>query len=87
MEVYVAGTTNRFVTITCNVLQKLDIAENLDGFHESYLNDESIIEKAMLSKQGHKFSKLWNGDISDYPSHSEADLALTSILAFYCNGN
>ena len=108
VEVYVAGATNRFVTITGNVLQKLDIAENLDGFQwlletymkrenskttiiqqerESYLTDESIIEKAMLSKQGHKFSKLWNGDISDYPSHSEADLALTSILAFYCNGN
>lgn len=110
MEVYVAGATNRFVTITGNVFQKLDIAENLDGFQwlleiyiymkrenskttiiqqerESYLTDESIIEKAMLSKQGHKFSKLWNGDISDYPSHSEADLALTSILAFYCNGN
>lgn len=110
MEVYVAGATNRFVTITGNVFQKLDIAENLDGFQwlleiyiymkrenskttiiqqerESYLTDESIIKKAMLSKQGHKFSKLWNGDISDYPSHSEADLALTSILAFYCNGN
>ena len=108
MEVYVALATNRFVTITGNVLQKLDIAENLDGFQwlletymkrenskttiiqqerESYLTDESIIEKAMLSKQGHKFSKLWNGDISDYSSHSEADLALTSILAFYCNGN
>lgn len=108
VEVYVAGATNRFVTITGNVLQKLDIAENLDGFQwlletymkrenskttiiqkerESYLTDESIIEKAMSSKQGHKFSKLWNGDISDYPSHSEADLALTSILAFYCNGN
>lgn len=108
VEVYVAGATNRFVTITGNVLQKLDIAENLDGFQwlletymkrenskttiiqqerQSYLTDESIIEKAILSKQGHKFSKLCNGDISDYPSHSEADLALTSILAFYCNGN
>ena len=108
VEVYVAGATNRFVTITGNVLQKLDIAENLDGFQwlletymkrenskttiiqkerESYLTDESIIEKAMSSKQGHKFSKLWNGDTSDYPSHSESDLALISILAFYCNGN
>lgn len=108
VEVYVAGATNRFVTITGNVIQKKDVAENIDGFQwlldtymkreipkttimqqerESYLDDEGVIQKAMLSKKGHKFSKLWNGDISGYPSHSEADLALTSILAFYCNGN
>ena len=54
---------------------------------ESYLTDESVIQKAMSSKQGEKFNKLWNGDTSDYPSHSESDLALISILAFYCNGN
>ena len=54
---------------------------------ESYLTDESVIQKAMSSKQGKRFNKLWNGDTSDYPSHSESDLALISILAFYCNGN
>lgn len=54
---------------------------------ESYLTDDSVISKATTSKQGDKFCKLWNGDTSDYPSNSEADLALVSILAFYCNGN
>ncbi|WP_317317192.1 phage/plasmid primase, P4 family [Amedibacillus dolichus] len=54
---------------------------------ESYLTDDSVVSKAMSSKQAEKFHKLWNGDISDYPSNSEADLALVSILAFYCNGN
>lgn len=53
----------------------------------SMLSDKSVIEKAMNSKTRNKFKKLWNGDISDYPSQSEADLGLVSILAFYCNGN
>lgn len=109
VEVYVAGCTNRFVTITGNAIQKVDIAENISGFQwlidtymkrprsnstqitneyrKSYLSDDSVIQKAMASRQGEKFNKLWNGDISDYPSHSESDLALTSILAFYCNGD
>lgn len=109
VEVYVAGATNRFVTLTGNAIQKTDVVGNIDGFQwlidtymkrpisnlsiftnehrESYLTDESVIQKAMSSKQGKKFNKLWNGDTSDYPSHSESDLALISILAFYCNGN
>lgn len=109
VEVYVAGCTNRFVTITGNAIQKVDIAENISGFQwlidtymkrprsnstqitneyrKSYLSDDSVIQKAMASRQGEKFNKLWNGDISDYPSHSESDLALTSILTFYCNGD
>ena len=108
VEVYVAGATNRFVTITGNAIQKADVVEKMDGFQwlidtymkreskketnifqtrESYLTDESVIQKVMSSKQVDKFNKLWNGNISDYPSHSESDLALISILAFYCNGN
>lgn len=109
VEVYVAGATNRFVTITGNVFLKNDIAENMSGLqwllethmkrkvpkiqkaqqelHKSYLSDEGVLAKAMASKQGEKFQKLWNGDISDYPSNSEADLGFISILAFYCSGD
>lgn len=90
VEVYVAGATNRFVTLTGNAIQKTDVFGNIDGFQrlidtymkrpisnssiftnehrESYLTDESVIQKAMSSKQGEKFNKLWNGDTSDYPS-------------------
>ena len=110
IEVYVAGTTNRFVTITGDVYLDNEIVENMDALQwlldkyrkrktpknlsaelqenrESYLTDEGVLVKAMASKQGEKFRKLWNGDISGYPSNSEADLGFISILAFYCNGN
>ncbi len=55
--------------------------------HISYLSDESVIEKASNASNSTKFNKLWKGDFSDYPSHSEADAALSSILAFYCGGD
>lgn len=41
------------------------------------------LEKAFTSKSGEKIRKLYNGDHSDYPSQSEADLSLCSYLAFW----
>lgn len=43
-----------------------------------------ILEKAFASKSGEKFRKLYNGDFSDYPSQSEADMAFCNMLAFWC---
>jgi putative DNA primase/helicase len=54
---------------------------------ESYLSDDEVICKAAASKNGEKFSRLWNGDITGYKSQSEADAALVSILAFWCSGD
>lgn len=51
---------------------------------QSYLSDTDVIEKSSRAKNGEKFKALWSGDISLCASHSEADLALCSILAFYC---
>ena len=51
------------------------------------LSDSELINKAMSAKNGHIFRALWNGDISGYPSHSEADLALCNLLAYWTNGN
>ncbi len=53
----------------------------------SILSDDSVITKAMSSQQGEKFNALWNGDIPEGKSHSEADAALCAILAFWCGGD
>jgi hypothetical protein len=47
-------------------------------------DDTSLIQKAMSAKNGEKFSRLWNGDTSDYGNDdSRADLALCGLLAFW----
>ncbi len=47
------------------------------------LSDNEIINRASNAKNGDKFRHLWSGDISQYRSQSEADLALCTILAFW----
>jgi hypothetical protein len=47
------------------------------------LSDSDLIERAMGAKNGAKFKRLWEGDFSDRPSQSEADLALCCHLAFW----
>ena len=54
---------------------------------KSYLSDESVTQKAGNAVNGKKFTRLWNGDITGFPSQSEADAALCSILSFYCSGD
>ncbi len=53
----------------------------------SFLSDESVLSKAMNASNGEKFRRLWEGDTTGYPSHSEAELAVCSVLAFYCGGD
>lgn len=43
-----------------------------------------IIRAATNAKNGAQFQALYHGDISAYGSHSEADLALCNMLAFWC---
>jgi hypothetical protein len=49
----------------------------------SNLEDDEILEIAKNAQNAGKFLALWEGVHSDYPSHSEADMALCSILSFY----
>lgn len=53
----------------------------------SFLTDEEVKEKAAAAVNGEKFADLYNGDISGYPSQSEAELAFMTMLAFWCGGN
>lgn len=51
------------------------------------LSDAEIIAKAHNARNGAAFAALWNGDFSAFPSHSEADLALCGMLAFWTGRN
>ncbi len=53
----------------------------------SFLSDEEVIEKALNAVNGEKFALLYDGDISEYPSQSEAELAFMTVLAFWCGGD
>lgn len=53
------------------------------------LADSELIQRAMHAANGEKFSRLWAGDTTEYATtgnegRSEADLALCSLLAFWC---
>jgi NrS-1 polymerase HBD domain/AAA domain/Winged helix-turn-helix DNA-binding len=47
------------------------------------LSDADVLERARGAANGAKFSRLWAGDATGYPSESEADLALLGVLAFW----
>jgi hypothetical protein len=47
------------------------------------LSDLEVIRRASAAANGAKFSRLWAGDWSAYPSHSEGDLALAALLGFW----
>jgi hypothetical protein len=51
------------------------------------VSDMAIVEMASGAVNGEKFDALCSGDMSEYPSQSEADLALLSIIAFYTQSN
>jgi hypothetical protein len=51
------------------------------------LSAEEVVRKASSASNGERFARLWAGDTSDYGSHSEADLALCGMLAFWSGGD
>ncbi|MBR2207764.1 MAG: hypothetical protein IJ859_03050 [Synergistaceae bacterium] len=56
-------------------------------FSSEYLSDNELIERMFASKNGNYIRSLFLGDISSHSSHSEADLALVSHLAYWTNGD
>lgn len=84
----------RYFTITGNLLDgSISAIENRnDELQELYqrVSDQlektpkdEIIEKACRARNGNKFDRLWKGNCSEYPSQSEADLALCKLLSFW----
>jgi len=51
------------------------------------LDDTTLIERAQQAANGQKFSGLWSGSTAGYESQSEADMALSSMLAFWTGGD
>ena len=50
---------------------------------EAQIDDQALLELAKNAENALKFNQLWEGRFSAYPSHSEADLALCRMLAFW----
>lgn len=46
-------------------------------------SDDEIIKRILKSKNKEKFTLLYSGDITGYPSQSNADFALVKILSFW----
>ena len=46
-------------------------------------DDRELLERAFRARNGRRVRRLYDGDIDGYPSQSEADLALCSMLAFW----
>ena len=60
--------------------------DNKENGHKSIIDlaDTELLQKAMAARNGATFTKLWNGDTSEYDGDdSRADLALCSMLAFW----
>lgn len=64
--------------------EKGDRFIHYDGNDPALYGDQEVVNRASAARNGYKFIQLWNGNFSEwYSSQSEADLALTDILAFY----
>ena len=51
------------------------------------LSDRDLLDKMFNSQKGYEIQRLFSGDYSGYPSHSEADLALIAHLLFWTGGD
>ena len=104
IEVYVAGATNKYVTVTGKVCEPYEfgdrsaelqillerymvrpetIAVNAINAGNTHIDPSELLQMARNSKCGAAFTSLWEGSTAGYSSHSEADMALCSHLAFW----
>jgi len=78
------GRTDGASTVERNGTGHGDAGPDTPGDDATNLSDDEILEKARNAKNGAQFVALWGGSTDGYQSHSEADLGLCGILAFWC---
>lgn len=97
VEVYSWGRYMIFTGNVLKALPIVDQQEILDAMYSEMdstvtmelmeqpeeLSDNDILQMACKATNGVKFTALCNGDLTGYPSQSEADFALLSIFCFY----
>lgn len=100
VEVYSSG---RYMICTGNVIKHRPIADYQELLNKMFaemspktvilaedistIDDMRLIEIASNASNGDKFNALCAGDTAGYPSQSEADFALLSMLSFYTQSN
>lgn len=63
-------------------------SDTLEKSPDIDLANEELLEKARNAANGDKFERLYDrGDTAGYESHSEADMALCTMLAFWTGGD
>jgi len=62
-------------------------AARVDDHEGNDLTDTELLEHAKAAANGAKFTRLYRGSTAGYPSQSEADMALCSLLAFWTGGD
>ena len=73
------------VTLLDTLMKRNKQVQQTHFQHHSYLDDEAVIAHAKEASNSEKFKKLFAGEWEDlYGSQSDADMALLSILAFWC---
>jgi hypothetical protein len=88
---HVTGTSTTINDCQAELLQlhqkffaKKPVVEHRVSLPALFPSDEDLIAKARQAQNGSKFDRLWAGHWDgDYPSQSEADLALCCQLAFW----
>lgn len=80
---FIAGEAISDETEIHKLPDQINTESDQSPYQVSTAETKSIIEKIRASKQKDKFECLFKGDIAEYSSQSEGDLALCSILAFW----
>lgn len=85
-EHHIVPARKNFSSISSNQ-PSLNLNTKGNYFASEALTDYELLERIFSSQYGYYIRSLFSGDTSRYSSHSEADLALVSHLAYWTNGD